>query len=139
MNTTQQRMAAVFDEWAKRYAESPDEFSEILDEDGKPVTGYGERCARYFEQIAREMDEAGVLPRQGRAEHATKPEWRGLTDELDDEHPQWLVNEQIKGLLEGEGATEDHEDVLTFLRATELPEGTVRRMHWAIATAARPA
>ena len=52
--------------------------------------------------------------------------------ELDDDHPLWLVNEQIKGLLEGLGAGEDHEDVLAFLRNTGLPEGTVNRVHRAI-------
>ena len=52
--------------------------------------------------------------------------------ELDDDHPLWLVNEQIKGLLEGCGASEDHEDVLAFLRSTGLPEGTVNRVHRAI-------
>jgi hypothetical protein len=58
-----------------------------------------------------------------------------ITDELDDDHPLWLVNEQIKGLLEGEGASEDHEDVLAFLRNTGLPEGTVTRMHRALVCA----
>ena len=53
-------------------------------------------------------------------------------DELDDDHPLWLINEQIKGLLEGLGAGEDHEDVLIFLRSTGLPEGTVNRVHKAI-------
>ena len=53
-------------------------------------------------------------------------------DELDDDHPLWLINEQIKGLLEGVGAGEDHEDVLTFLRNTGLPESTVDRVHRAI-------
>ena len=52
--------------------------------------------------------------------------------ELDDDHPLWLVNEQIKGLLEGLGASEDHEDVLAFLRGTGLPEGTANRVHRAI-------
>lgn len=52
--------------------------------------------------------------------------------ELGEDHPRWLVNEQIKGLLEGLGASEDHEDVLNFLRATGLPEGTVNRAHRAI-------
>lgn len=56
----------------------------------------------------------------------------GPADTLDDEHPLWLVNEQIKGLLEGDGASEDHEDVLAFLRSTGLPEGTVARMHQAL-------
>lgn len=56
-------------------------------------------------------------------------------DLLDDDHPLWLVNEQIKGLLEGDGAPEDHEDVLGFLRSTGLPEGTVGRIHKAIVCA----
>ena len=52
--------------------------------------------------------------------------------ELDEDSPLWLVNEQIKGLLEGDGADEDHESVLAFLRSTGLPEDTVRRMHRAL-------
>lgn len=67
---------------------------------------------------------------------ATKKENK-VTDDLDDDHPLWLVNEQIKGLLEGEGATEDHDDVLTFLLATGLPDGTVKRMHRVIACGER--
>lgn len=53
-------------------------------------------------------------------------------DGEDDEHPLWCINAQIQGLLEGEGATEDHEAVLAFLRATGLPESTVKRMHNAL-------
>ena len=52
--------------------------------------------------------------------------------ELDEDSPLWLVNEQIKCLLEGLGASEDHEDVLKFLRAAGLPEDTVSRLHRAI-------
>lgn len=63
MNITQQRMAMVFNEWAKRYAENPDEFNPVLDENGEPVTDYGENAARYFEQIAAEMDVKGTLPK----------------------------------------------------------------------------
>lgn len=44
----------------------------------------------------------------------------------------WLINEQIKGLIEGDGASEDHEAVMNFIRSTGLPEGTVRRMHKAM-------
>lgn len=58
-----------------------------------------------------------------------------MITKLDDEHPLWLINEQIKGLLEGDGSNEDHQDVLTFLRATGLPEDTVTRMHRAIVCA----
>ena len=57
---------------------------------------------------------------------------------LDDDHPLWLVNAQIEGLLEGEGASEDHEDVLEFLRKTGLPEGTIVRVHKAICCAEVP-
>ena len=53
-------------------------------------------------------------------------------DHTDDEDPLWLANECIKGLLEGCGATEDHEAVLSFLRGTGLPANTVRRMHHAL-------
>lgn len=67
MNTTQQRMAAIFNEWARRYAENPDDFGEILDADGKPVDDYGQRSALCFEKIADEMDAAGQLPRPGMA------------------------------------------------------------------------
>lgn len=55
------------------------------------------------------------------------------SDILDDDDPLWLINEQIKGLLEGDGACEDHQDVLNFLRrSTGLPDGTIRRIHRAI-------
>jgi hypothetical protein len=55
MNISKQQMAAVFNEWAKRYSETPDAFGEILDENGKPVTDCGDVCAEYFSQIAKEM------------------------------------------------------------------------------------
>lgn len=56
MNQTQQMMADIFNEWARRYAENPDEFGEILDADGRPVEDYGQRCVLYFESIATDMD-----------------------------------------------------------------------------------
>lgn len=62
MNTIQARMAIVFDEWAARYAEKPDEFMEVLTDEGKPVEGYGACCALYFDRLARELDAAGRLP-----------------------------------------------------------------------------
>jgi hypothetical protein len=55
-----------------------------------------------------------------------------MNDDLDDDHPLWLVNEQIKGFLEGDGADEDHQDVLDFLMAMGLPESTVKRVHKAL-------
>ena len=58
-----------------------------------------------------------------------------MITELDDDDPLWLVNEQIKGLLEGDGADEDHQSVLKFLRDTGLPEDTITRMHRALVCA----
>lgn len=66
MNTTQQRMTAIFNEWARRYAENPDDFGAILDADGKPVEDYGQRCALYFEAVADDMDAKGLLPTPGK-------------------------------------------------------------------------
>lgn len=51
---------------------------------------------------------------------------------LDDDHPLWCVNEQIKDILDGLGATTDHKGVRNFLLSTGLPEGTVHRMHVAL-------
>ena len=55
--------------------------------------------------------------------------------ELDDDHPLVLVNDQICDLLEGIGANEDHEDVISFLLSTGLPRGTVNRIHRALVSA----
>ena len=55
--------------------------------------------------------------------------------ELDDDHPLVLVNGQICDLLEGIGANEDHEDVISFLLSTGLPSGTVNRIHRALVSA----
>lgn len=55
--------------------------------------------------------------------------------DLDDEHPQWCINEQIKDMLEGGASNEDHRHVIEFLRSTGLPEGTAKRVHLAIVCA----
>lgn len=52
--------------------------------------------------------------------------------ELDDDHPLSLVDSQINGLLQGQGASEDHEDVIAFFLKTGLPRSTVNRIHQAI-------
>lgn len=48
-----------------------------------------------------------------------------------------LLVSQIDGLLEGEGSSEDHEDVLAFLKRSGLPEDMVKRVHRAIVGAER--
>ena len=55
MNITPQQAATVFNEWAKRYADDPEAFGPILDEQGRPVEDYGENCAHYFEKLADEL------------------------------------------------------------------------------------
>jgi hypothetical protein len=60
---TEQRMSIIFNEWLKRYSETPDEFSELLDENGQPFEDYGDNATAYFIKIADELDEQNKLPR----------------------------------------------------------------------------
>jgi hypothetical protein len=46
----------VFNEWVKRYAENPEDFMKILDENGEPVEDYGYVSARYFDKLMEELD-----------------------------------------------------------------------------------
>ena len=62
VSITQQRMAAIFNEWARLYAQNPDDFREIFDADGNPVEDYGRQCAIIFCHIAADMDSKGLLP-----------------------------------------------------------------------------
>jgi hypothetical protein len=62
MSVSQQRMAAIFNEWARRYAAEPQSFGPILDSAGKPVSDYGECAAAYFSQVEKDMDAKGQLP-----------------------------------------------------------------------------
>lgn len=52
---SQEVMAAVFNEWVKRYADNPNEFGDILNSDGRPFTDYGEQAAAYFAKLSLEM------------------------------------------------------------------------------------
>lgn len=60
------------------------------------------------------------------------PLYASMELDLDDDHPLSLVNSQIDGLLQGQGASEDHEDVIAFFLKTGLPRSTVDRIHQAI-------
>jgi hypothetical protein len=62
-SVVEQRMTKIFDEWNKMYAKNPSEFSETLDANGKPVKGYGKRCAIYFTKLAAELDAKNKLPK----------------------------------------------------------------------------
>lgn len=50
------KLEKIFNEWAKRYSENPEEFSSILDSEGKPAKDYGHACALYFEQLDYELN-----------------------------------------------------------------------------------
>lgn len=63
MSIITERLTIIFNEWALRYSENPDEFGEILDDEGKPVEDYGQQCARYFCEIAADLGSKGLLPR----------------------------------------------------------------------------
>ena len=41
--------------WAERYAEDPESFEEILDDDGNVVDDYGLACAKYLKSILDEL------------------------------------------------------------------------------------
>jgi hypothetical protein len=58
-------------------------------------------------------------------------------DHLDENHPQWCVNVQIKELLLGFGADEDSRMVIEFFREVGLPKGTAERIHHALVGAER--
>jgi hypothetical protein len=49
------RLARIFTEWAKRFAENPREFMDVLDENGDPECDYGRLCAKYFQKIDSEL------------------------------------------------------------------------------------
>jgi len=50
-----EQLAALFNEWAKRYSKNPSEFSDVLDKDGNPVSDYGILCTEYFTKLTKEM------------------------------------------------------------------------------------
>ena len=57
------QMEEIFDEWARQYAASPEEFEKgPLDENGNPVENYGKGCVENFERIENELRKAGKLP-----------------------------------------------------------------------------
>lgn len=55
MNHTDELMTKVFNEWAKRFSEKPDDFHDVLGADGKPIDDYGQRCTAYFRKLSDEI------------------------------------------------------------------------------------
>jgi hypothetical protein len=101
--------------------------------EGRPPTPE-ERAAEW-----RELNRIAPTPADKMALMMSFQNEQEPDDYLDDDDPLWLVDVQIRGLLEGHGATEDHESVLTFLRGTGLHERTVVRVHRAIVGAEKNA
>ena len=58
--------------------------------------------------------------------------------EAEEEREDTLVEAQIDGLLSGDGASEDHQDVLAFLRKAGLRQSIADRVHKAIVNAEVP-
>lgn len=48
-------MVAVFNEWARQYAENPSVWLSVLDENGKPYDDYGEKCTAMYCKISDEI------------------------------------------------------------------------------------
>jgi hypothetical protein len=57
MTLTKEELVAAFNEWNRRYAEDPESFMKIIDDEGKPLQdiNYGECCATFFTQIVDDL------------------------------------------------------------------------------------
>jgi len=55
MTFTKAEVAIILNEWVRKFAETPEEFDELLDENGQPFTDYGSRGAEYFEVLYTEL------------------------------------------------------------------------------------
>lgn len=107
MNTIQQRIAAIFNEWARRYAQNPSEFGAILDADGKPVEDYGQQCSIYFEEIARDMDSKGLLPRPSHQSTSSNCE---LAEKMTDDRAHRIASIAAEEFVRCEGKSTDVHD-----------------------------
>lgn len=56
------RLAAIFNEWLRRYVAKPNDFRDMVDAEGKPMPDYGTHCAEYFLQLDRELHSAPPKP-----------------------------------------------------------------------------
>lgn len=48
-------LTQIFDEWAKRYSENPEDHIDILNKDGKPTKDIGRDQAECFLKISNEL------------------------------------------------------------------------------------
>lgn len=61
MQTEQDRLVIVFNEWAKRFALDPEGFDKTLDKQGRPVVGYGKKCVAYLIRLEADLVKEGLL------------------------------------------------------------------------------
>lgn len=52
---TGSNVAAILNEWVRRFADNPEEFGELLQADGRPFDDYGSNGAAYFEFLRKEL------------------------------------------------------------------------------------
>tara|TARA_R110000782_G_scaffold81887_1_gene161398 strand:+ start:2500 stop:2679 length:180 start_codon:yes stop_codon:yes gene_type:complete len=50
------RMPEIFNEWVRLYAEEPDAYAALLDEDDQPDPDYGEGATRTFKLIEASLE-----------------------------------------------------------------------------------
>jgi hypothetical protein len=53
---SKEQLVAIFEEWARQYAEDPGAFDGVLDDDGNPVWNYGQQAAQTFLAIKEELE-----------------------------------------------------------------------------------
>lgn len=56
----------------------------------------------------------------------------------DEDHPNWCLNEQVKSMFEGIGASEDHTDVKNALRRAGFFEDVIETLMWRICKPTEP-
>jgi len=55
------RNKSIFNEWARMYADDPESFSDILDENGNAITDYGINAANTYAMIESDLIHNGVI------------------------------------------------------------------------------
>lgn len=93
---------------------------------GNPVNGFD------FTGPFAEHDDAGSY-----AVNAIEADWciarlHPPEDREVDEGRLWLINSQVEGLMDSDGAGEDHQDVLDFLQLVGLNESNTLALHEAM-------
>lgn len=51
----EEKIAAVFNEWIRQFAENPENFKPLLDDDGKPYLTYGQNASKVFDEISIQL------------------------------------------------------------------------------------